>query len=222
MRILVCDDNKDIRDTVAAALKEACFAVDTAPDGERGSYLARTNDYDCIIMDNVMPALDGLSACAEIRAHDIHTPILFLSVKTDTDIKVDALNAGADDYLEKPFAIRELIARVHALLRRAPHMADDELCSGTLCLNTRTQTVRCEDTPITLTRKEFMLLEYLLRHRGSVLSRSMLIEHVWDINADPFSNTLESHISTLRRKLRTCGHHSLIRTVSGRGYTIDN
>ncbi len=222
MRILIVDDDAAIRTALRDILSTACFATDEAPDGRVGSYLARTNEYDLIIMDSVMPEMNGHDACSEIRNAGITTPILFLSVETATDTKIDALDAGADDYLAKPFSTRELLARIRALLRRPRPITADVLTAGTVTVNTRTQTAAVNAEILSLTRKEFMILTYLLRNCGAVLSRAMIMEHVWDINADPFSNTLESHISSLRKKLTKAGApRTLIRTVPGRGYIID-
>ena len=221
MRILIVEDEKDIRDFVAKSLKAESFAVDTAADGEKGSFLARTNDYDLIILDNIMPKKSGLQVCEEIRKDGKTVPILILSVKSETNAKVDLLNAGADDYLTKPFSLDELLARVRALLRRPTQIENEILQIDDLIVDTSRQTVRRGGKDIYLTRKEFALLKYLLKNQGIVLSRGMIMEHVWDMTADPFSNTIESHILSLRRKIDTKGKKKLIHTVPGRGYKID-
>ncbi len=221
MRILIVEDEKDIRDFVAKSLKAESFAVDTAADGEKGSFLARTNDYDLIILDNIMPKKSGLQVCEEIRKDGKTVPILILSVKSETTAKVDLLNAGADDYLTKPFSLDELLARVRALLRRPTQIENEILQIDDLIVDTSRQTVRRGGKDIYLTRKEFALLKYLLKNQGIVLSRGMIMEHVWDMTADPFSNTIESHILSLRRKIDTKGKKKLIHTVPGRGYKID-
>ncbi len=223
MKILVVEDEKELRKLLRATLEAERFVVDTAADGEEGVYLAQTNEYDLIIMDKVMPEKDGLQACREIRDDGIKTPILFLSVKTETMTKVTALDAGADDYLTKPFSVDELLARVRALLRRPHDMTGDILTADNLTLDTRKHRVsRGERDDIRLTRKEFMLLEYLLRNRGAVMSRAQIMEHVWDINADPFSNTIEAHILSLRKKIDFPGEKKLIITVPGCGYKIED
>ncbi|HEY0010642.1 MAG TPA: response regulator transcription factor [Candidatus Paceibacterota bacterium] len=221
MRALVVDDERDIRETLAENLRTECFAVDTAGDGTEGSYLARTNEYDVIILDNMLPEKSGVTVCTEIRRTGRHVPILILSVLNDSWRKVELLNAGADDYLIKPYSFDELIARIRALLRRPSDVVGDIMTVDDLTLDTKQQSVRRGDKRIYLTRKEFMLLEYLMRHQGSVLSRGMIMEHVWDMTSDPFSNTIESHIRGLRRKIHLPGTLKLIHTVPGRGYKVD-
>jgi DNA-binding response OmpR family regulator len=221
MRALIIDDEEGVRDTLAENLRAACFAVDTASDGTEGSYLARTNTYDIIILDNMLPEKSGTTVCQEIRRTGRACPILILSVLSDTWRKVDLLNDGADDYVIKPYSFEELMARIRALLRRPAQIESDDLKIDDLVLNTKKQRVRRGDVGIYLTRKEFMLLEYLMRNKGNVLSRGMIMEHVWDMTNDPFSNTIESHILSLRKKVDTQPDRKLIYTVSGRGYKID-
>jgi DNA-binding response OmpR family regulator len=221
MRILVVEDEKDIRDFLKKSLESECYAVDTASDGAEGSYMARTNDYDLIILDNNMPRKIGMEVCEEIR-RDKNTPILILSVKSETTSKVDLLNSGADDYLTKPFALDELMARVKALLRRPKTIQRDIVQIDDMIVDFSKQTVVRGGEDIYLTRKEFNLLKYLLNNRGIALSRSMIMEHVWDMSADPFSNTIESHILSLRKKINGNGLKKLIHTVPGRGYVMDD
>lgn len=221
MRILIIEDEKEIINFLKLALKAECFAVDTAEDGERGSFLARTNDYDLIILDNVLPKKIGIEVCKEIRARGKTMPIIVLSVKSEATTKVDLLNAGADDYLIKPFSLDELLARIRALLRRPKNIESEILKLDDLTLDTKKHLVKRGQKEIYLTRKEFTLLEYFMKNLGIVLSRGMMMEHVWDMNADPFSNTIESHILSLRRKVDLKGKKKLIHTVPGRGYKID-
>jgi len=221
MRALLVEDEQSIINFLKPALEAELFAVDAAEDGERGSYLARTNEYDLIILDNVLPKKTGLEVCEEIRRAGKMTPILILSVKSETITKVRLLNAGADDYLSKPFSLEELLARIRALLRRPRNIESELLAAGDLVLDLKQYTACRGRKEIRFTRKEFTLLEYLLKNKGTVLSRGMLMEHVWDMNADPFSNTIESHIASLRKKLDVPGKRKLIRTVAGRGYKID-
>ncbi|OGF27214.1 DNA-binding response regulator [Candidatus Falkowbacteria bacterium RIFOXYB2_FULL_34_18] len=221
MRILIVEDEKEILDFLKKSLKNECYVVDTASDGEQGSYLARTNDYDLIILDNVMPKKTGLEVCRDVRKDNNFVPILVLSVKSETTTKVDLLNAGADDYLTKPFSIDELFARIKALLRRPKGIENERLQVDDLVLDSSKHIVKRGDEDVYLTRKEFTLLKYLMRHKGTVLSRSMIMEHVWDMTVDPFSNTIESHIVSLRKKVDLTGHKKLIHTVSGRGYKLD-
>lgn len=220
MRILVVEDQQEISDFLVKALKAELFVVDVASDGERGSYLGRITEYDLIILDNILPKKSGLEVCLDIRASGKTTPILMLSVKEGIDTKVNLLNAGADDYLTKPFSLPELIARIRALLRRPIQTTHEVFSVGDLTLDTKRHVVRRGTTEIYLTRKEFMLLEYLMRNAGTVLSRAMLLEHVWDVNTDPFSNTIEAHIMSLRKKIGDTKKNRIIHTLPGRGYKI--
>lgn len=221
MRVLVVEDEKKTGIFLKAGLSEKCYSVDLAMDGERGSFLSRTTEYDLIILDNILPRKTGLEICKDIRERGKTTPILMLSVRSDTATKVELLNAGADDYLCKPFSLDELLARVNALLRRPTAMESDILEMDDLKIDTVSHAVVRGRRRLYLTRKEFMLLAYLLRHRGTVVSRGMILEHVWDLDGDPFSNTIESHISSLRRKIDWPGRRKLIHTMPGRGYKID-
>lgn len=220
MRILVIEDEEKIAHFLRDSLEADYFAVDIAEDGERGSYFARTNDYDIVVLDNMLPKKDGLQVCQEIRAVGKTMPILVVSVKTDAMDKVDLLNAGADDYLAKPFVLEELLARVRALMRRPLSMENDLITVRDVTIDTKTGTAKRGGRDLGLTRKEFMLLQYLMRNEGIVLSRGMILEHVWDMSVDIFSNTIESHILSLRKKLDDMGRDRLIQTVSGRGYRI--
>lgn len=220
MRILLVEDSKEIINFLKPSLEAELFAVDVAEDGEKGSSLGRTNDYDLIILDNILPGKSGLEVCREIRGKGKTTPIIVLSVRSETTTKVELLNAGADDYLIKPFSLGELLARIRALLRRPKKIEGDVLTIDDLTLDTKKCLVVRGKKSIRLTRKEFMLLEYLLRNKDIVLSRGMIMEHVWDMNADPFSNTIESHILSLRRKIDPSGKKKLIQTSPGRGYKI--
>ncbi len=221
MRILLVEDEKDIVQFLKPSLESECFVVDVATDGEQGSFLGPTNNYDLIILDNMLPKKNGREVCTEIREAGKTTPILVLSVVEETDQKVGLLNAGADDYMTKPFSLGELLARMHALLRRPKKIESQILQIADLTLDTRKHLVKRGGKEIYLTRKEFIFLEYLMKNPGVVLSRGMIMEHVWDMNADPFSNTIESHVLTLRKKIDTKGKKKLIRTVPGRGYKIE-
>jgi two-component system, OmpR family, response regulator len=221
MRVLVVEDETEIRNYLKKSLEAECFVADAAEDGEKGSYLARTNDYDLIILDNIMPKKNGLEVCEDIRKDGKNTPILVLSVKSETTTKVDLLNAGADDYLTKPFSLDELLARSKALLRRPKEIKSEILTIDDLELDASRHRVTRRSEEIYLTRKEFMLLEYLIKNRGIVLSRSMIMEHVWDMSVDPFSNTIDSHIMSLRKKIDTGHKKKLIHTIPGRGYKLE-
>ena len=221
MRVLVVEDDPQINKFLKASLESERFLVDSTHDGEEGLYLARTNDYDIIVLDYVLPSKTGLEICTELRTEGKTTLIIGLSVRSETVNKVSFLNAGADDYLTKPFSLEELLARMRALLRRPQEMQSDILEICNLQLDSKRHTVTKDGQNVYLTRKEFSLLEYLMRNRGTVMSRGMILEHVWDMNADPFSNTIETHIMTLRRKVDTDKQMKLICTVPGIGYKID-
>jgi two-component system copper resistance phosphate regulon response regulator CusR len=221
MRILIVEDEEQISEFLKTSFKAEFFAVDLATDGEQGSFLARTNDYDCIVLDNILPKKTGLEVCQEIRESGKATPILILSVKSDAKEKVMFLNAGADDYMNKPFSLDELLARVKALLRRPTELEEEVFEIDDLVFDTRRHTVTRAGVDVYLTRKEHMLLAYFMRNRGVVLSRGMIMEHVWDMNADPFSNTIESHVLSLRKKINGKGKTKLIHTIPGRGYKLD-
>lgn len=214
------EDEQNIAEFVKAGLATASFAVDLAEDGEKGMFLARTNDYDLIILDNILPKKTGMEICQELRRQGNHTPIVVLSVRSETSMKTQLLNAGADDYLIKPFSLEELLARIRALLRRPKHMQSEVLKANDLVLDSKQHAVRRGKKEIYLTRKEFMLLEYLMRNEDVVVSRGMIMEHVWDMRVDPFSNTIESHILSLRRKIDTSGKKKFIYTVPGIGYKL--
>jgi len=219
MRILLIEDDADISAFLKKGLEEESFIVDVISDGEKGSYVARTDSYDLIILDNILPKKDGFQICQEIRLAGITKPILILSAKTETPLKVGLLNLGADDYLTKPFVFQELVARIRALLRRPPLIKPSILEVGDIILDPSTQRVTKGRKEIYLTRKEFVLLEYLMENKTKVLSRGMILEHVWNRESDPFSNTIEAHILNLRKKVDT-GKIRYIQTVPGRGYKI--
>lgn len=221
MRILLIEDNEDVRNSLKMSLEAESFIVDTSCDGHHGSYTARTNEFDLIILDISLPKKNGLEVCIEIRNAHNTTPILVLSVISDVQEKIRMLNAGADDYLTKPFSFRELLARVRALLRRPAEITDEVIQIDDLVLDSMRQKVVRGEASIYLTRKEFSLLEYLMRHKGIVVSRSMLMEHVWNAESDPFSNTIEAHILNVRKKIDKVKKRRLIHTVPGRGYKID-
>lgn len=222
MRVLVVEDERDIADFLRKGLEAEYFSVDIASEGERGSYLARTNDYDLIILDNLLPKKCGPEICSEVRASGRSVPILMLSVQSDVPKKIELLNSGADDYMAKPFSMGEVVARARALIRRPRAVQNDPLRVGDLELDSKSCRAERGGKRIPLTRREFELLEYLMRNKGRVLTRGMIMEHVWDINADPFSNTIETHILNLRKKVEARGRDKLIHTVSGRGYKIDD
>jgi DNA-binding response OmpR family regulator len=222
MKILLIDDDKHICTFLKQALEEECFEVDVANDGEKGSFLGKTNEYDLIILDYALPSKDGKTICKELRKDDQNYPILMLSVQASPLTKAELLNCGADDYLAKPFSFEELLARVKALLRRAPEIKSDVIRAGNLTIDVNSQIVKKEGKEIDLTPKEYMLLEYLAKNKERVVSRAKIMEHVWDMNADMFSNTIEAHISNLRKKIDPTDKEGVIKSVSGRGYKIVN
>jgi two-component system, OmpR family, response regulator len=222
MRILLIEDDRNIQEFLKAALESENYIVDAIDDGEKGSYAARTNEYDIIILDLALPKKDGHTICTEIRKAGKIVPILMLTVIGDIQEKVKLLNSGADDYLTKPFSFKELLARIRALMRR-PHRIDSDIIEvGDLTIDTARQKVLRNNKEIYLTRKEFSLLEYLMRHRGNVVSRGMIMEHVWNADSDPFSNTIEAHILNIRKKVDTLKTCKLIHTMPGRGYKIES
>ena len=220
MRILIVEDNAHIRSLIKLGLEAESFTVDAASDGEKGSFTARTNEYDLIILDLDLPKKRGNTICKEIRRAGKTTPILILSVESELPTKIDLFNMGADDYLTKPFSFEELVASIRSLLRRPHTMLAQTLIAGDITLDTNTQDVSRGKKSIYLTRKEFLLLEYLMRHKGVVVSRGRLLEHVWDLDGDPFSNSIETHICNIRKKISSPRKPELIENVPGRGYKM--
>lgn len=220
MRALIIEDDCYIAEALKSALMSENLVVEIAPDGESGAFSATTNDYDIILLDTMLPKKNGREVCRTIRMAGKKTPILSISAKADPVTKVELLEAGVDDYIGKPFVLREVIARVRALLRRPHTLLGEILTIGDLTMDTRARTLTRGKVSIRLTRKEFALLEYLLRNQGSVVSRGLLLEHVWDEMTDPFSNTIEAHIMSVRRKLRLKKSPPLIHTVPGLGYKL--
>ena len=220
MRILVVEDNKEVSDFLKTSLEAEYFAVDTAEDGERGAYLGRINSYDLIILDNMLPKKMGKEVCISIKEKRKDVPVIMLSVKADIPTKIEMLDIGADDYMSKPFSFSELLSRIRALLRRPQQIAPDVMQIGNIFLDEKRHLVKNGSKEIHLTRKEFMLLELLMRRNGEVVSRGDIAEHAWDMDLDPFSNTIEAHIRNLRKKIETRGVKEFITTISGRGYRI--
>ena len=225
MKILIIEDDTDISEFIKKGFKEIGFTVDTAYDGNSGSYKARTNTYDVIILDYSLPEKNGIDVCGDIRGIGCSAPIIFLSVIGDTKKKVEALSRGADDYITKPFSFEELKARVNALLRRPKRIENPMIRAGDVSIDTEKKVAFKNDIPINLTRKEYNLLEYFMRNLGIVISRNMIMEHVWSAESDPFSNTIEAHILNLRKKINdppaNSGKKNLIQNLPGRGYIIE-
>lgn len=221
MRLLIVDDEPGICSALKKNFEREGFIVETASTGLEGLEMANSNPYDLIVLDYNLPKLNGLEVCKTLRTRKITTPIIMLSVEASIDNKAGLLNAGADDYLTKPFSFKELLARVKAILRRPNEIMDSLVGVGDLVINLDNQTVKKGGKEIYLTSKEYLLFEYLVQNKGRVINRQDLLEHVWDVNADPFTYTIEVHISKLRKKLATKGKNSIIRTIPGRGYRIE-
>ena len=205
---------------VMRGLIEEGHIVDVAHDGEDGQHLAQANAYDLIILDVMMPKKDGLQVCRELRSKGMHTPVLMLTAKDTVEEKVMGLDAGADDYLVKPFAFAELLARVRSLLRRDGMVKTPEIRIGDLILNSLTRDVRRGSNTIDLTNKEYVILEYLMRNPNVVLSRTLIEEHAWNYDFGSVSNLIDVYVRRLRNKLGDDGKHELIQTVRGAGYRL--
>jgi len=220
MRVLVVEDYAPVRESVAQALKEAGFAADTAADGEEGLWYAHSGGHDVIVLDIALPKLDGLRLLQRLRQSGCRTPVLLLTARDTVLDRVTGLDSGADDYLVKPFALEELLARVRALLRRRYDAADPVLRVEDLELDTTSRVVRRAGERIDLTAREYALLEYLAHRAGQVVTRSEIWEHVYDFNATVESNVVDVYIGYLRRKLERPGAPRLIQTRRGQGYVL--
>lgn len=221
MRILIVEDDHQAANYLAKGLKESGHIADHAATGEDALSLAETHDYDVLIVDRMLPGLDGLAMIETLRRRGLTTPILVLSALGDVDDKVRGLRAGGDDYLAKPYAFTELLARVESLVRRSsPGQARTQLRTGDLELDLLARTVTRAGTPISLQPREFMLLEYLMKNAGRVVTRTMLLENVWDYHFDPQTNVIDVHISRLRGKIDKDFDPPLLHTVRGAGYMI--
>jgi len=221
MRILLVEDDLKIASFILKGLKEAGFAVDHAVDGEEGLHMALMEPYDTAIIDIMLPKLDGLSLIERLRQKKTNTPVIILSAKRSVDDRVKGLQRGGDDYLTKPFAFSELLARVQALIRRATDASEpSSLSVGDLSMNLLTREVARGDKKIDLQPREFALLEYLMRNAGRVVSKTMIMEHVWDYNFDPQTNVVEVRICRLRDKVDKDFGVKLIQTIRGAGYVL--
>ncbi|MBL9199096.1 MAG: response regulator transcription factor [Opitutaceae bacterium] len=219
MRVLVVEDDAKIASFVVRGLKQAGYAVDHAPDGETGLALTDSTDYDAAIVDVMLPKLDGISLVKRIRASRRPLPVLFLSAKSSVDDRVRGLQAGGDDYLTKPFAFSELVARVQALIRRATSSPETtRLVGGDVTLDLVTREVSCAGQPVDLQPREFALLGFLLRHLNRPVTKTMILEHVWDYSFDPQTNVVDVVMSRLRAKIDP--DHKRIETVRGVGYVF--
>jgi len=222
MKILVVEDQKKIAETISEKLKQEGFAVDCAGDGIMGEELAQINDYDAIILDILMPKQDGWDTCRNLRKANVLTPILMLTALEETADKIKGLNEGADDYLAKPFHLEELVARIRSLIRRNTIVRSSSIELYGLYLDLDQQKAFRDGKEITLTTKEFALLELFMHHPKRILNREFISEHLWDMNFDPKSNVIESFIKFLRKKVDKDFDVQLIHTVRGSGYIFSD
>ena len=220
MRILIVEDEKEAAAVLARGLREHAFAVDTAADGPQALEQIATNDYDVVVLDVLLPGISGLEVCRRARRDGQTVPILMLTARGEPDQRVDGLDAGADDYLAKPYHFPELLARIRALLRRGPALQSSVMTIEDLAIDTRARRVLRAGRPVTLTTKEYTLLEYLARRVGEVATRADIAEHVWDDSFDPLSNLIEVYIQRLRRKVDDGHALKLIHTRRGAGYVL--
>jgi two-component system OmpR family response regulator len=218
MRVLIVEDEPTLARQLRTTLEAAGYAIDVAGDGEEGHYLGSTESYDAIVLDLGLPEMDGLTVLDRWRRENIAVPVLVLTARDSWSDKVAGLDAGADDYLAKPFQMEELIARLRALIRRSTGNASSELEVGDVRLDTRSGRVTLKGTPVRLTAQEYKLLAYLMHHKGKVVSRTELIEHIYDQDFDRDSNTIEVFITRIRKKLGA----DLIQTIRGLGYSLDD
>ena len=220
MRLLIIEDDRRLARVLERSFKDEGFAVDLSFDGEDGNFLATSEDYDLIILDLMLPKIDGFTICQNIRSAGIKTPILILSARSSVAEKEKGLNTGADDYLTKPFSFRELNARIHALLRRATPGVSPILKVADLELDPVKHTARRLGKTLALTAREFAILEYLMRHKDEVISRTKILEHVWDYNFDSLSNVVDVFVFNLRKKVDNNFSKKLIHTIHGVGFKI--
>lgn len=220
MKILLVDDERALTDAIATILKQNKYSVDCAFDGEEGLDYALTGIYDLIILDVMMPKLDGFTVLKHLRSQKIETPVLILSAKSQTNDKIGGLNLGADDYLTKPFSFDELLARIKALLRRKERFTGDQLEYGDIVLDRNVFTVQCKDKNISLGKKEFHILEMLILSSGKVINKNKFIEKIWGYDSEAEYNTIEVYVSLIRRKLNSIGSSVEIKSIRGIGYLL--
>jgi two-component system copper resistance phosphate regulon response regulator CusR len=220
MRILLVEDDEDVARFVRRGLSEQAYAVDVATNGAAALELSELTTYDALVLDVMIPAPDGIEVCRAIRRAGSAVPILMLTARGSVDDKIAGLDAGADDYLAKPFDFGELLARLRALLRRGGATIDPLLRAGTLEIDTRSHRVTIDERPLVLTTKEYAVIEYLARNAGRIVGREELAEHVWNEAFDPFTNVIEVYINRLRRHIEKVSEKKLIRTVRGAGYML--
>ncbi len=221
MRVLLVEDEPAAAQVLAKGLREHAYAVDVAGDGGAALREVALTDYDAIVLDLMLPLVDGLSVCRAIRRAGRHVPILVVTARDAVDARVEGFDAGADDYLVKPFDFRELLARLRALIRRGRQpLLPERVHVGALTLDTRSRRAAVANREVLLTAKEYAFLEFLARRAGDVVSRAEIAEHVWDEHYDPFSNVIDVYVQRLRRKLDRPGMESFIRTRRGEGYQL--
>ncbi len=220
MRILLAEDEPRVAGFIAKGLREQAYAVDIAPDGQEALYYAGVNEYDLIILDVMLPAKDGYAVCLELRGQGIRTPILMLTARDAVDDRVKGLDCGADDYLTKPFDFKELLARLRALSRRPVEVRPEMLHAVDLTLNTGNHAVSRAGKTVSLTAKEYALLEFLVTNQNRVVNREQIAQHVWDESFDPFSNLIDVYIRRLRTKIDAGFAPPLIHTRRGEGYIL--
>jgi DNA-binding response OmpR family regulator len=221
MRLLLVEDDQRIARFVARGLQEQAYAVDVVGHGNDALYQMGINDYDLVILDIMIPGKDGIAVCRAIRSLGKRMPVLMLTARDAVDDRIEGLDSGADDYLTKPFEFGELLARLRALLRRPREVRQPQIVVGDLMVDTASQTARRGGRAISLTAKEFALLEFLARNAGRVVGRAEIAEHVWDESFDPFSNLIEVYVNRLRRKLGDAGEKPLLQTRRGCGYILE-
>jgi len=220
MRILVVEDEKKLLSSLKQGLEEQRYVVDVADNGNDGLHWALNFPYDVIVLDIMLPEKDGLAVCRELRDQRIITPVIMLTARDTVDDRVSGLDCGADDYLIKPFAFRELLARIRALSRRDTYQKSTTLIIGDLTLDTLTHSAKRGDTSVELSTKEYTLLEFLMRHPNQVLTRTMIAEHLWNYNDMPDSNVVDVYVRYLRRKIDDAYEEKYIRTIRGTGYQL--
>ena len=220
MRVLVIEDETGIAAFIAQGLRESHCTVQCASNGIEGLRLAASESFDAIVLDLMLPGLDGFTVLRRLREHGKQTPVICLTARDAVEDRVKGLNLGADDYLAKPFSFSELLARLNALLRRGPRVIENPILVGDLSVNLLSRVVQRQGRRIDLSPREFALLQYMVRHAGQILSRTMLLEHVWDMNQNPMTNVIDVQVNRLRRKIDTGFDRPLIHTIRGVGYVL--
>ncbi len=222
MRVLVVEDDRELAEIIRRGLEEQLYTVMIANDGETGRHLAFTEELDLIVLDLMLPKVNGISICTELRARGMLTPVIMLTARDGVDDRILGLDAGADDYVVKPFSMGELFARIRALMRRVEQRPTSTLHVGELTLDPTADHVLRGKRKIVLTAREFSLLKYFMQNPGKVLSRTMILENVWDANYEGLSNVVDVYINSLRNKLEEGGEQRVIATIRGRGYVLEN